>query len=178
MKRVAYKGKFLQVKEEPYNGINYEIVEMGNAVAAFIVNKELTKVLLAKQYRPVCNDFTYEIPAGMLDVEGENERDCVAREIIEEVDLEVNPENLVYLTKYIPIVGSVRHEITLYYCSIDETDNARIENDDVVERVWVNLSDFDDLIKEGKLIDGKTLLAYYMVKDKVNQSTLKDSEDC
>lgn len=164
---LVYNGKFLKVKEVPYNNTNYEIVEMNNAVAVLIVNKELTKILLAKQYRPVYGDFTYEIPAGMLDVEGESNIDCIVRETLEEVNLCINPDDLIHLVDYMPIIGSVSHKLSLYWIDVDETKNSKIKNDDVVERLWVTLVDFEDLVNQNKIIDGKTLLAYYMMRDKL-----------
>lgn len=165
--KTTYNGKFLQVIEKPYNNINYEIVNMKPAVAAILVNQDFTKTLLVKQFRPVVDDFTYEIPAGMIDVDGENKIDTLIRELSEEVELSVNQDNLVHLTKYYPIVGSVTHQIDLYYAIVDEIGDKEIENDDVVERIWVNLDDFENLVNQGEIIDGKTLLAYCMMKDKI-----------
>lgn len=164
---LVYNGKFLKVKEVPYEDTNYEIVEMNNAVAVLIVNKELTKILLAKQYRPVYGDFTYEIPAGMLDIEGENNIDCTARETLEEVNLSINPDDLVHLIDYMPIIGSVNHKLSLYWINVKETKNSKIKNDDVVERLWVDLANFENMINQGEIVDGKTLLAYYIMKDKL-----------
>lgn len=167
---LVYNGKFLKIKQMPYKNTNYEIVEMNNAVAAFIMDKSLTKVLLAKQYRPAYGDFTYEIPAGMLDVSGENEKDCMAREIIEEVNLTVNPENLEFLVNYMPMIGSATHRITIYSAIYEgECENIEIENDDVVERIWVDHLDLADMVKKGIIIDGKTLLAFYIMINKMSK---------
>lgn len=163
MKNVKYDGKFLKVRLKPHNDTNYEIVEMNDAVAVIATNQH-DQVLLVKQFRPVCGKYTYEIPAGMLDVNGESPSETACRELLEETNLIVHPDNLSYLVSYFPIVGSVNHKITIYKTSINNDEFKNIENDDVIERVWMSKEDLDNLIAQGYIIDGKTLLAYNMIK--------------
>lgn len=165
--KITYNGKFLKVKETSYKNVNYEILQLNNAVAVFIRDKSLSKILLVKQYRPAYGDFTYEIPAGMLDIVGENERECVAREIQEEVNLQVHPDTLEFLVNYWPMVGSATHNITIYSAIYEgECENMTIKNDDVVERVWVDHIEFKRMMEKGIIIDGKTLLAHYIMMSK------------
>lgn len=161
---IKYNGKFLQVHVKPYDNSNYEIVEMNNAVAVIPIN-QYGQILLVKQYRPVCKKYTYEIPAGMLDVDGELIKETMCRELVEEANLEISPDSLVHLIEYFPIIGSVNHKITIYKTEINNCDNKSIENDDVIERLWVSQEDLNKMIEVGEIIDGKTLLAYSMIKN-------------
>ena len=42
------------------------------------------EVILVRQFRPALRKALLEVPAGLLDVEGEDPRSCVARELFEE----------------------------------------------------------------------------------------------
>ena len=96
-----FTGRFLNVKNIVYNDKKYEAVVMNDAVAVLVLNQDKSKLLLVKQYRPVYGDYTYEIPAGMRDINGEDPRECIARELEEEANIEIDYNSLVHLIDYI-----------------------------------------------------------------------------
>jgi ADP-ribose pyrophosphatase len=71
----------------------YEILKNHDAVSAIVLN-EFNEILLVKQFRPSVMKETLEIPAGLLDVEGESEEECIVRELEEETALKVDKNNL------------------------------------------------------------------------------------
>jgi ADP-ribose pyrophosphatase len=82
--RTAYEGPYLRVEVErwPDHG-DYEIVRKHDAAAVVAVRPD-DHVLLVRQFRPPVRDALLEIPAGLLDVDGEDAATCAARELREE----------------------------------------------------------------------------------------------
>lgn len=64
-----------------------EIVEHPGAVAVVAVD-EAGNVILVRQYRHAVGERLWELPAGLLDVDGEPPRDAAARELLEEAGVE------------------------------------------------------------------------------------------
>ncbi len=81
----AYRGSFLRVDVETWPGLDAprEVVRHPGAVGVLPVTAE-NEVLLIRQFRPAIRDSLTEIPAGVLDVEGEDPLACAARELFEE----------------------------------------------------------------------------------------------
>lgn len=173
MSNLIYNGKFLSVEERPFKDKTYEIVKMNNAVACLVMNKAKNKILLVKQYRPVLKGYTLEIPAGMLDVEGESPIECIVKELYEEANICIDPKDAKFLMNYCPIVGSVEHFLTIYVAFVDEefVKNKKISNDDVEEILWVDIDIFEKMIDYGEIFDGKTLIAYnnFILKQRLQE---------
>jgi ADP-ribose pyrophosphatase len=83
--RPAYRGAFLSVDAETWPGIEgeQEIVRHRGAAGVLPILPS-GDVLLVRQLRPAVRDVLTEIPAGILDVEGEDALSCAARELFEE----------------------------------------------------------------------------------------------
>jgi ADP-ribose pyrophosphatase len=81
---VAWSGRYLTVDIETWPGIGeYEIVRKHDAVAVVAVTPG-GEALLVKQFRPPVRTSLLEIPAGLLDLEGEDALTCAERELREE----------------------------------------------------------------------------------------------
>ena len=82
--RDAWAGRYLTVAVEQWPGIGeYELVHKHHAVAVVPVTPN-GDVLLVKQFRPPVRQDLTEVPAGLLDLEGEDALTCAARELFEE----------------------------------------------------------------------------------------------
>jgi ADP-ribose pyrophosphatase len=81
----AYRGSFLRVDLETWPDLDapLEIVRHPGAAAVLPVTPA-GDVLLVRQFRPAIRDSLTEIPAGVLDVDGEDPLACAARELFEE----------------------------------------------------------------------------------------------
>jgi ADP-ribose pyrophosphatase len=80
----AFGGRFVAVDVETWPGIGrYEVVRRPGA-AAVVPITPAGEVLLVRQLRPPVRDHLVEVPAGLLDVEGEDALSCAARELREE----------------------------------------------------------------------------------------------
>jgi ADP-ribose pyrophosphatase len=81
---VAFEGEWVRVDVESWPGFpRYELVHVHDAAAVLPVTPE-GDVLLVRQFRPPIREILTEIPAGKLDVEGEDALTCAARELFEE----------------------------------------------------------------------------------------------
>lgn len=82
--RVAYEGPYLKVEVESWPAIGaYEVVRKHDAVAV-VARTPGDDVVLVRQFRPPVRDALLEIPAGLLDVDGEDALTCAGRELWEE----------------------------------------------------------------------------------------------
>lgn len=82
--RVAWSGRYLTVDVETWPDVgDYEIVRKHDAVGVVAVTPT-GDALLVKQFRPPVRTALVEIPAGLLDVDGEDALTCAERELLEE----------------------------------------------------------------------------------------------
>jgi ADP-ribose pyrophosphatase len=74
----------MAVDVETWPGIGaYEVVRRPGAAAVVPITPS-GEVLLVRQFRPPIRDALLEVPAGLLDIEGEDALTCAARELREE----------------------------------------------------------------------------------------------
>ena len=79
-----FTGRYLRVDEESWPGLpDYEVVHQLGAAAILPITPS-GDALLVRQFRPPVADDLLEIPAGLLDVEGEDAMTCAVRELREE----------------------------------------------------------------------------------------------
>jgi ADP-ribose pyrophosphatase len=82
--RVVWSGRYLAVDLETWPGVGqYEVVRKHDAAAIVPVTPG-GDVLLVRQFRPAVRTSLLEIPAGLLDVDGEDALTCARRELLEE----------------------------------------------------------------------------------------------
>jgi len=82
--RDAWSGAYLTVTIEDWPGIgDYELIRKHHAAAVVPVTPG-GDVVLVRQFRPPVRTELTEIPAGLLDIEGEDALTCAGRELFEE----------------------------------------------------------------------------------------------
>jgi 8-oxo-dGTP pyrophosphatase MutT (NUDIX family) len=81
--RDVWAGRYLTVTVEEWPTSTYEIARVHNGVGVVPITPD-DDVLLVRQFRPPVRDDLTEIPAGLLDVEGEDALTCAERELFEE----------------------------------------------------------------------------------------------
>lgn len=89
-REVAYEGMIWDVVRERFDHggeeLTREFVEHSGAVAVVCLDDE-QRVLLLRQYRHPARVLEWELPAGLLDVPGEDPLVAAQRELAEEADL-------------------------------------------------------------------------------------------
>ena len=82
--RDVWRGDYLSVTVEAWPAIgDYELIRKHDAAAVVPVTPD-GDVLLVRQFRPPIRSLLTEIPAGLLDIEGEDALTCAKRELFEE----------------------------------------------------------------------------------------------
>jgi 8-oxo-dGTP pyrophosphatase MutT (NUDIX family) len=89
----VYEGAIWNVVRDtfPYNDevLSRDYVDHTGAVAVVALN-ERDEVMMIRQYRHSIRTVNWEIPAGLLDIPGEDPLVCGKRELAEEADLEAD----------------------------------------------------------------------------------------
>lgn len=114
------------------------------------------QVLLIKQYRYAAEQYMYEIPAGRLDP-GETPEHCARRELREETGVEAAKVD--HLTTIYTTPGFTDERIHLFMATGLTVGVASREHDEFIEIEKMAISSALRLIQEGRITDGKTVVA-------------------
>ena len=115
------------------------------------------KILLVKQYRFPIRQFTYEIPAGKLTA-GENPLSCVHRELEEETGYRA--VKIKKLLSYWPTAAFSTEVIHLYVATHLVPTQMNPDEDEFIELVQLTPKQMERWMRNGKIRDSKTLIAY------------------
>jgi len=168
-KKTVYKGKPVSI--DVYNltiegrKVRREIIQHPGA-AAILAFDEKDKILLVKQHR-FPHGYILEIPAGTLE-KGEKPIDCAYREIIEETGHKA--KKMTKLISYFPSVGYNKEEIHIFVASGTKKElDLKLDNDEFITVVKMDIKKLIGMIKAGKIIDSKTICAVmiYAAKKKL-----------
>ncbi|MCR1934203.1 NUDIX hydrolase [Clostridium tepidum] len=159
-----YKGKIINVVKQKVKLPNgkesfKEIVRHPGAVAILAYKDENT-ILLTKQFRKAIDKSTFEIPAGKIE-EGEEFETSAMRELEEETGFKA--KNMKYLGKIVTSPGFSDEYIYIYkaFDLYKGKDNMQDE-DEFIDLIEISIDDLKKYIKNGKVIDGKTISAVMM----------------
>jgi ADP-ribose pyrophosphatase len=154
---------FLSIATGTYvgpDGFTFErdVIRHPGAVCVVALD-EASKVVAVRQYRAAVDQIVLEIPAGKMDVPGEEPAVCAARELAEEVGLAARS-----WTPLGTFFNSPGFTDETTHCFLAErlsgvgTSTQGIEEDHMtIERFA--LDDLDDLVARGLLVDLKTIAA-------------------
>ena len=168
-KEKLYKGRLFEVNaynmQVEHRKVRRELIELPGA-AAMLAFDEKGKVLLVKQHR-FPHGYILEIPAGTLE-KGEKPIDCAYREIIEETGYKA--KKMTKLVSYFPSVGYNKEEIHVFVASGTKKEfELKLDNDEFITVVKMDIKKLIGMIKAGKIIDSKTICAVmiYAAKKKL-----------
>ncbi|MDE0546669.1 NUDIX hydrolase [Microbacterium sp. C7(2022)] len=146
----VYEGRVWNIRrdEVTYNGdtIVREYMDHTGAVAVLALDDE-DRVLLIKQYRHPVRVRDWEIPAGLLDIAGENPLDSARRELAEEADLVADRWNV--LAEFYTTPGGSDEAIRIYLArglSPASETFAREDEEADIEVKWVPLDEVVEAI--------------------------------
>ena len=155
----VYEGRIWDVVSDSFQlqetgtALTRDYIDHPGAVAVLPMNAA-GEILLLKQYRhPVGMDL-WEIPAGLLDIEGEDFVVGAARELAEEADLAAGTWNV--LADFFNSPGSSSEAIRIYLAR-DLTDvphherHERTEEEAEIEFHWISLDEAVASVLAGRL---------------------------
>jgi 8-oxo-dGTP pyrophosphatase MutT (NUDIX family) len=116
------------------------------------------RVLLVHQFRPAVRQVLAEIPAGLLDVEGEDAITTAGRELFEETGYRHSA--IEFLGGYYPSAGSLDQYVHLFWARVAPEPAGPVE-----EGIELRSEPFDRMVaaaRGGRVRDGMTALALLM----------------
>jgi ADP-ribose pyrophosphatase len=152
---LLFRGRWIRVDEEEWPGIGtWEVFRPEDAAAVLPVTPD-GDIVLVRQFRAGARRPIEEIPAGLLDVEGEDPATCAARELLEETGF--RPASLEPLAAIHTSPGSSSELVHLFWARTgDGPEREPVEGIEVVRRPFAEaVAD----ARAGRIDDAKTALA-------------------
>ncbi|MGN7862901.1 NUDIX domain-containing protein [Microbacterium sp. 22303] len=154
----VYRGAVWGIREDRVRYGDGEIVRQyidHSGAAAVVAMDEDGRVLLIQQYRHPIGQRDWELPAGLLDVVGEDPMDAARRELAEEADLVATGWEPLVSTYTTP--GSNSEIVHIYLATglspAGETF-ARTDEEADIRLAWVPLHEAADGVLAGRLRNG------------------------
>nr|WP_238941786.1 NUDIX hydrolase [Bacillus sp. REN10] len=146
-----------------------EIIKHPGAVAVLALTAE-GKIILVEQYRKALERSIIEIPAGKLEAKEEPEV-CARRELEEETGYAC--ESMTLLQSFYTSPGFADELVHVFIAKgLVKKENARsLDEDEFVEVMEVTLTEAEQLIKEQRIFDAKTVYAiqYLQLQQQLNK---------
>ncbi len=159
MKTKIYQGKIIDLSVETVilpNGATAELELIAHPGASAVVPlKDNQTVVMVRQYRHAVGGYIYEIPAGKLHL-GEDPRDCAMREVEEEIGYKVGI--LEPLLSFFTTPGFTDEIIHIFLGKNLAPGTQDLGEDEVLEIIEMPLAKTIELIKDGSIKDGKTII--------------------
>jgi ADP-ribose pyrophosphatase len=156
--RVAHQGAFVRVDIEEWPGLApWEIVRLHDASAVLPLLPD-GRVLLVRQFRPAVRQVLTEIPAGILDVEGEDALTAAGRELYEETGYRHTA--IEFLGGYYSSAGTTDQYVHLFRANVEPEPSGPVEGG-----IELTAEPFERMLaaaRNGKVRDAMTALALLM----------------
>jgi 8-oxo-dGTP pyrophosphatase MutT (NUDIX family) len=166
-KHPLYRGRVIQLNLENVvlpngNNAELEIVYHPGGVA-IIAEDNAGRLCLIRQYRHAAGDWLWEFPAGKREP-GEAPQDTAQRELLEEVGVQARDWRK--LGELVPSPGILTEVVQLYYArELSQSTHAH-EDEEVIEIHWFTPEEIEEMVRQDRIVDGKTLVALYLLKAK------------
>ncbi len=147
--RATFEGPAGEVMER-------DVVHHPGAVAVVAIDGD--DVVLVDQYRPVLERQMLELPAGKLDVPGEDRLTAARRELVEEAGYDA--PDLVELGSFYNSVGFCDEHTTIYLATelVPAAPLAVSIEEEYLTVRRVTLAEVEGLIADGTITDAKTVI--------------------
>lgn len=155
--KVLYKGKKFQLEVD---GERATINHPGAAVILPLIDPEHFVIIQVE--RPSVKETLWELPAGTLE-EGEFPLTCAKRELAEETGY--TAKNIKELFSFYASPGYSTEKLTAFLATDLKKGKQKLEKDENIEVQIISFTDAIKMIKENKIVDGKTiatLLHYFL----------------
>ena len=114
-------------------------------------------IILVKQYRYPVGKVTLEIPAGKLDIEGEDPLVCAKRELSEETGFTAG--KIYKLTTIATTVGFSNEWIHIYAAEDLKSGKQHPDEDEFINYLKMPLKEAVKMVENGEIFDAKSVVA-------------------
>jgi ADP-ribose pyrophosphatase len=164
--RTVFDGVVVRVTVDEYRFADGEVIEreiVHRPGAVAIVAHDGEFVFLTRQPRPAIGDpDSLELPAGLLDKDGEPPAETARRELIEEIGKD--PQSLEHLRTYFSSVGSTDEQVHLFLATDLRDAHADSGENERIEIVRWPLDDLDGAL--AATADAKTIIGLMLLRDR------------
>jgi len=157
--REVFRGKLIRVEVERWPAGEREVVRHPGACGIVALTSG-GDVLLVRQTREAIRAGVLEIPAGVLDVPGEQAAACAARELEEETGYrasDVRPLAVIHTSP-----GFTDEVIHLFTARAEPAS----EPEHGIELVQMRLAEAIAAVRDGRITDAKTVVALLLVESR------------
>lgn len=167
--RLVHEGAIISVAVGTFEGpdgstFERDVVHHPGAVSVVAVDGD-GRVPLVRQYRAAIDEWILELPAGKLDVEGEDPEACARRELAEEVGRAASRWVLLCEFRNSPGFSDERHRVFLAEgLSVVPQDRQGVEEAAMTVE-WVPLADAVALVRGGQVTDAKTVIGLLLARE-------------
>ena len=168
--REVLRNKLFTVVEEVANDpsgfeIKRSIVRHpGSAVMMAVDEKQ--RVLLVKQFRLPAERDLWELPAGRLDP-GESPLQAAKRELREETGY--TAKKWTRLASFWASPGYIDEKMNLFLAQDVTEGEQQPMDDERIEIRWFSKNEVGNAIRQGKILDAKTIIGYFLWLDHKRQ---------
>ncbi|MCY4147950.1 MAG: NUDIX hydrolase [Gammaproteobacteria bacterium] len=131
----------------------------GSAVIAAV--DEQNRVCLIRQYRPAASDWIWELPAGGIEF-SETPDEAARRELKEETGYSADQWEM--LGSFYTSPGYSDEYTHAYKASHLHAGEQSLEAHEILELHWLEFEKIEDMIKQGVIIDGKTITTIFLMQ--------------
>jgi ADP-ribose pyrophosphatase len=137
--------------------------------AAVVAFPDPKRILMVRQWRYAIGRETLEIPAGKIDP-GEGLQDCARRELQEETGFDAG--HLFSLFRYYPAIGYSNEVIEIFAASGLKKASGKLDVDEIAQVEMVDLDRVYDLISQGVIQDGKTVIGVCLFRARMERKEI------
>ena len=149
-------------RREDGTEVEREVVEHPGSVAVLAHDEEFA-YLVAQPREAVEEDELLEIPAGTLDVDGEDELECAKRELAEEAELQAESWSVLHVIY--PSPGFLTEKVTIFEATGLSPATGERDDDEEIEIVRLDLSEIDRALPG--IRDATTVIALLWLKERI-----------
>ncbi len=171
-----YEGRLLKLRKDKVNLANgrtstREWIEHPGACAIVCVDKD-DNILLERQYRYPLGKTIIEIPAGKLDSQLEDKKQCAIRELQEETGLVSH--DMTYLGETGLAVAYTSEIIYLYYTNDFTEGKTNFDEDEILTSFKIPFEKALEMCNNGEIIDSKTIIGINLYNNLVRKKQNKN----
>lgn len=165
-----YEGKILSLRVETVEMPDKkyskrEIVDHMKGVGIIAFDDE-DSIYLVRQYRKAIDEFTLEIPAGLVEA-NEKPIDTAKRELQEEIGYK--PLDIEYLFDMHASPGFTNDKLSFFLAKNLEESKLEEDEDEFLERKSFKIDDIYNMVINGEITDAKTIIAVMYAKRLIDE---------
>lgn len=165
-----YEGKILSLRVETVEMPDKkyskrEIVDHVKGVGIIAFDGE-DSIYLVRQYRKAIDEFTLEIPAGLVEV-NEKPIETAKRELQEEIGYK--PLDIEYLFDMHASPGFTNDKLSFFLAKNLEESKLELDEDEFLEKKSYRIEDVYNMVINGEITDAKTIIAVMYAKRLIDE---------